>query len=243
MRLLFFLFFLPSLAFGQLRLNEMQSSNTATVADNLGNYEDWIELYNADTTFIDISGYVLRDAVDTWMIPYTGAAGILGPGQTFLIWCDNDTVAGNFRANFKLSAANGEFVGLYAPDSVTLLDSITIPPLQDDESYRYCPQDGWQITTTPTPLASNNCAVGIATNDAPAYRWLTLGEGHYAIQFATPLDQTVVLSVIDNTGAQILEKRISDSYVEIDGSKWAEGIYFVSLQSAHWQTSLKLIRP
>ena len=43
------------------RINEVVSSNSATIADENGDYSDWIELANEGTTALDLTGWGLSD--------------------------------------------------------------------------------------------------------------------------------------------------------------------------------------
>ena len=40
----------------QLFINEFMADNTSTISDEQGKYEDWIEIYNAGSTAIDLGG-------------------------------------------------------------------------------------------------------------------------------------------------------------------------------------------
>ncbi|MFZ7115671.1 MAG: CotH kinase family protein [Bacteroidota bacterium] len=46
---------------GQVVINEIQSSNTKTIADENFQYDDWIEIYNAGSSTVNLSGYGLSD--------------------------------------------------------------------------------------------------------------------------------------------------------------------------------------
>ena len=56
-RIYFFFSFL--LLFGQIRaqvkINEIMASNASVIADNTGDYTDWIELYNPSASPIDLA--------------------------------------------------------------------------------------------------------------------------------------------------------------------------------------------
>ncbi len=58
-----FIFFSSAvnLSSAQVLINEIQSSNISTVRDQFGEFDDWIELYNAGNTTINLSGYSLTD--------------------------------------------------------------------------------------------------------------------------------------------------------------------------------------
>ena len=63
-----------------LFINEIMASNRDTIADEDGEYEDWIELYNASHVDIDVTGYYLSDDPDSlnrWEIP-TGPVSVHG---------------------------------------------------------------------------------------------------------------------------------------------------------------------
>ncbi len=62
-----------SLAYTQnLRINEVQSSNTFTIYDHTGDTPDWVEIYNADDHAIDLENFGLSDKSDNpfkWSFP------------------------------------------------------------------------------------------------------------------------------------------------------------------------------
>jgi len=58
---IFFLLLLSGLSFSQVVINEVQTSNKSTVADEDGDYEDWIELYNPGVSAVSLQQYGLSD--------------------------------------------------------------------------------------------------------------------------------------------------------------------------------------
>ena len=138
-----------------LYINEFLASNSTTNVDESGEYDDWLELYNAGNDSIDLGGFFLTDTVDNlmkWSIPegtIISAAGFL------LVWCDEDQEQGVLHTNFKLSA-DGEFVALVSSNGFTIIDSLSFGPQTADVSYGRI-SDGstsWG-ETTPTPNSSN----------------------------------------------------------------------------------------
>ncbi len=49
---------------GAVKLSEVMASNNGVLADESGDYPDWIELYNSSDKDIDLEGYSLTDKVD-----------------------------------------------------------------------------------------------------------------------------------------------------------------------------------
>jgi hypothetical protein len=141
-----------------LVINEFLALNNTGIHDEAGQHEDWLELYNAGTTPIDLSGLYLADSfesADKWPIPsgYT-----LAPGGYLLIWCDEDPQDGPLHASFKLSGG-GEEIVLFADDAHANMpiDWITFGPQTPDVSYGRRPDGAamWTTFTTPTPGGSN----------------------------------------------------------------------------------------
>ncbi|MDA3821992.1 MAG: lamin tail domain-containing protein, partial [Bacteroidales bacterium] len=60
--------------YGQLLLNEMMALNASTLEDQFNGFPDWIEIYNAGETAIDLNNYWLSDDstnLKQWNIPPT----------------------------------------------------------------------------------------------------------------------------------------------------------------------------
>jgi len=69
-------------------INEFLASNGTILADEDGDYEDWIELYNPTAEPINLDGYTLTDKPD---IPnkWTAPAVTIQPNGFLLIWASN----------------------------------------------------------------------------------------------------------------------------------------------------------
>jgi len=144
-------------------INEFLASNTRTLENPQGEYEDWIELHNPTGAAIDVGGmYLTDDGGDPtkWRIPADEPSLTrISPGGYLVIWADGDTADTGLHANFRLSAT-GEEIYLYAADGTTLLDGVTFGPQRPDVSYGRFP-DGvgqWRFLASPTP-GSENAAV------------------------------------------------------------------------------------
>jgi hypothetical protein len=133
-----------------LVINELMASNSATVADELGNYGDWIELYNNASTPVDLSGWFLTDEetnIERW--PFPEGTVIQGNG-TLIIWADGeDALTSGLHAGFRLSAA-GEGVFLVTPGR-TFADQVTFDNAQTDVSYSRLPNGTGDFVWTSSP--------------------------------------------------------------------------------------------
>lgn len=143
-------------------INEAMASNGNVIADEFGEFDDWIELYNDETTPVDIGGWHLTDDVANplkWVIP----VGTVIPAKgRLLVWCDNSPLQGPLHAPFALGAG-GEHIGLFMNEveGRVLVDEMAYPPLTVNQSYGRA-TDGSSVYTihcTPTPGQPNNNSV------------------------------------------------------------------------------------
>ncbi len=144
-------------------INEFLASNDVTYADNAGEYDDWVELYNAGDALVQLDGLYLTDNVDErtkWALP---AGQGIDAGGYLLIWCDNDGEAladltqGDRHANFKLNAAGDSLFLYFAEAGVEVrVDAIEFGAQQPDISGARTPDGSltWAYGT-PTPNATN----------------------------------------------------------------------------------------
>jgi hypothetical protein len=123
----------------KLVINEFMASNETTYADDMGEFEDWIELYNADENSVNLANLYLSDnpnIPNKWQLPNV----VLQPDQYLVIWADEDGNQGEFHANFKLSKS-GETIGIYSDENngFAPLDFIDYPAQTTDISYGRIP--------------------------------------------------------------------------------------------------------
>lgn len=165
-----------------LVINEFMASNNSAVTDpdedaNDGDpFEDWFELYNADTMAVNIAGmYVTDDLTNTMLfqIPSTNATlTTIQPGGFLVIWCDKEMPQGANHVDFALSAG-GESIGIYMSDGVTAVDELTYEAQTSDYSYGSNPDgsETWQVFPVSTPGTSNT---GAPTNYPPQIGTITV---------------------------------------------------------------------
>ncbi len=127
------LLFTTAVAFGQdVVINEFMADNDTTVADQDGDFDDWVELYNPGDEAVNLNGFGLSDDPDDlmqWVFPDTSIAA-----RGFLIiWTDDDEDQEGLHTNFKLSSS-GEDVCLATADG-SLLDQVTFGPQYLDISF------------------------------------------------------------------------------------------------------------
>ncbi len=139
-------------------INEFLASNTSTLADPQGEFDDWIELRNLTGSAINLTGLYLTDEpANPRKWPFPSGTTIAANGY-LLVWADEDVLATpGLHASFKLSGS-GEQIYLIDTDANNnqVLDSITFGAQTSDVSYgrTAANADVWS-TMTPTPEAAN----------------------------------------------------------------------------------------
>lgn len=145
-------------ALPNLRINEFMAFNTSVISDPDGaanEYNDWIEVYNAGATPVDINGYYLSDNNGNPFKFRVEGSTIIPAGGYLLIWADEQGSQGNLHASFQLAAA-GEEVGLYYFDGRTI-DYKLYNAQEENKSFgrQGSNPSNWVIFNSPTPRAAN----------------------------------------------------------------------------------------
>ncbi len=154
---------IPGVAAPALLINEIVASNSHGSKDPQGQYEDWIELYNAGTTIVNTAGLYLTDDWDRptkWRVPTNQPGLTMIPAYGYLlIWADDDLVSTGLHAAFRLSSSGGQ-LALYDTDGQTLIDSMEFGPQTPNVSYGRDPTAGnvWRFFAVPTPGSVNTGA-------------------------------------------------------------------------------------
>lgn len=133
-------------------INEFMASNTSTMADQDGEFDDCIELYNNTEEDISLSGYYLTDnnELTKWAFPDTSIAS----GGYLVIWADSDTEQSGLHCDFKLSAS-GEEIAL-VNSSLTIVNQVEFEEQTNDISYGLFPNGtGTYRTLVPSISAEN----------------------------------------------------------------------------------------
>ena len=142
----------PFLTFGQIRINEVSSSN-GTVQDEFGDTPDWVEITNEGDQSVSLSTYYLSDDnfdLYTWNFPNV----ILSPGE-FLTVFSRDEITSPVHFNFGISSEGETLYLSQVPGG--LIQTLEIPELQADNSYGYSESlDGYFFFGQTTPGSENS---------------------------------------------------------------------------------------
>jgi len=197
------LFTSTSLVNAQLYINEVLAKNVAGLQDEAGQFEDWIEIYNAGNSPVDIGGYHISDDptnITLWQIPTTDASKTTVPAGGYLIlWADADIIDGENHVDFSLSK-NGGTVTLY--NGGTQVDAVTFGTQSEDISFGRATDgdDSFLSFSNPSPKAGNagtppeNPFNGLVISELMTNNHIHLdeyGEGDDWVEFYNPTNQVI----------------------------------------------------
>ena len=161
-----------------LKFNEILVTNTANIVDEYGCRSAWIEFHNdafasanARNCFLTNNRAVLNPELSAperikmmYQIPSGNVATGIHGKQKMVFFADGLPHRGVFHTNFTLADSTENWIALYDANGTTLLDSITVPALGENQSWARA-KDGigeWTIVTAEnvTPAATNTVEQG-----------------------------------------------------------------------------------
>ena len=161
-----------------LKFNEILVTNTASLVDEYGCRSAWIEFHNdafasatARNCFLTTNRAVLNKELSAperikmmYQIPSGSVATHIEGKQKMLFFADALPNRGVFHTNFTLADSTENWIALYDANGTTLLDSITVPALGENQSWAR-EKDGigaWKVVTAEnvTPAATNTVEQG-----------------------------------------------------------------------------------
>lgn len=229
---LFFLICLISTTFSTKNLqaqnvviNEVQASNNKTIADEDGDFEDWIELYNPQQDTVWLQGYGLSDTPENlyrWVFP---KGSYIAPSDFLLIIAsgkDRRNPEAPLHTNFRIRS-EGEplFLSSFTiPEghSGPVLDHLPPTPIPSDYSYGRYPDgtDEWRLFLHPTPGEPNQYSPYRGITPEPEFSY---PPGFYSEAFDLTLTSSfpdAVIHYTTNGSAPTTESPVYQSPIRIE---------------------------
>lgn len=158
-----------------IKLNEVMTQNETSLTDEYGARNAWVEIANISHSTYNIRGmYVTTDrtVLDKTMsvpervkrmsvIPNGDSRTNLTGQQFIVLQLGSEPSRGSLHLSAKVDATRPLWIGLYNANATQLIDSITVPVLQADQSFARIANNGnaqdWEIKSADrvTPGISN----------------------------------------------------------------------------------------
>lgn len=211
-----------------LVINEILAANDEILADENGEFDDYIELYNKSNTSISLEGYYLTDDIED-LSKFALPSETINANGYFLIWADSDEEQGLNHANFKLNS-DGEELYLVNP-SGEIIDALSFTNQEDDISYGRFPNGtGDFASMTPTPLTINSVVANVdflvkekfSMYPNPANGFLTI---------KLPEAGSYTLEIYTIIGKKVYDNDFTDATTQISTHFLSPGTYFVRVNN------------
>ena len=132
-----------------IRLNEVMTNNTASIQDEYGQREAWIELENTSFTTYNIRGMYLttdRSVLNPQMsvperikrmtiIPNGEPRTQIGGRQHIVFFGNSNPAQGKLHLSLKVPMSEPVWIGFYNGNAEELIDSVTVPALAANQSF------------------------------------------------------------------------------------------------------------
>ncbi|MCC7431621.1 CotH kinase family protein [bacterium] len=241
------------LTIDSLFVNEFMTSNSATLSDQNGEFDDWVELYNAGSSPINLNGLYLTDDFSSptkWQFPDTS----LDAKSFLIVWTDSDATQTGLHTNFKLSQS-GEKIGIFDSNGITPVDTLSFSYVGTDSSFGRVTDGGaiWQIFTAPTPGISNTTTIKIFENTKKLNFKLEQNFPNpfnptTKISYQLSNNQKAKLTIFNVLGEKVRDfvlEKASGSIVwngtDFSGKQVSSGIYFYQLQTENFSKTKKMV--
>jgi hypothetical protein len=239
-------------------INEFMASNSSTIADEFGDYADWIEFYNSTDQPVNLGGMYITDNLDDpckHQIPMYAPELTTIPAKGFIIfWVDRQPEQGILHLNYRLDIF-GEEIGLaqMLESETVYIDSLRYGWQTSDISFGRYPDgaDNWFEFTVPTPKQSN-IITSIEDEEYQPER-LTLYQNYpnpfsstTVISYQLTATAEVELSVYDLTGRRVAtlinkHQQSGRNEVEWNAKGIKPGLYFCKLKAGQCTEVMKMI--
>lgn len=232
----------PNTVISDVVINEICASNKTIVADNEGDYDDWIELYNNSSETISLAEYYLTDdltELTKWALPDVSIDG----NSYIIIWADNDENQGENHANFKLSASGEELFLINSNEEIA--DQLLFSDQDEDDTWGRIPNGTGPFAKTEPSYGSENSIYIeevylriIAAEDLNVRLYPNPANNYVIVE--TKGDEPVSFCLYNLQGRLLIKENIY-STTTIDLGHVNKGLYVVKMDGAKNSLVTKLI--
>ncbi len=219
-----------SINIGDVVINEFLAANKSNVMNELGQFADWIELYNNTNNTIDLYGLYLSDNYLNRTKFSFPANSVILPHNFLIVWADeNITNAANIHANFKLSASGEQLI--LSNSSGIVLDSLSFGVQTDDVSFARCPDGSGSFALKfPPTFNAFNCNIGIES-ESKSQLLIYPNPAIDKVIIYCPEFNGQIINISDITAKLLYTANLTSSEFVLNTNSWKAGVYFVKVGS------------
>ena len=237
----------------KLFINEVLANNTSDTTDEFDEHDDWIELYNASESEVDLTAFYLSDDIldlTKWKIGNgEPAETIIGSKSHYLLWADGTPVQGKDHANFKVSA-NGESIYLSTieeSDTITI-DQMEIPSQISDVSFGRetdgAPKFKQFVKTTPNSANGSVLSINHGKDELTVNISPNPIRNELYIRWSSGVCGDLSFSVVGVNGMVLQSGNVKlvNGEGQLNLSKLSNGLYFLNLHNSEKLLTSKFVK-
>ena len=233
----------PALVINKINYNPMISANFP-----ISNDQEFIEIVNAGTTTVNLTGYYFKELGFTYQFP---ASSTIAPNQSVYLASNLAT----FQSKYGLTAF-GQFTRNLANNSekLVLVDGFgnTIDSVEyfDTAPWPTAPDgNGSYLQLISTSLDNNLASSWVASNTLETNDYNPNSSNIKA--FPNPVNAIITLQspqimdsieVIDFLGKTISKQNSNETSLQLDMSLYSNGLYFIKIESGNSIQTIKVIK-
>lgn len=209
-----------------LSINEFMADNANVIADNFGEYDDWIEIYNAGPLVNSKQLFLTDDFLkpDKWQITSAMHNGFN------LFWADDDESQGSNHTSFKLNATSDKIaITEFTGNSFRFLDSLSYGQQTTNTSMGCYPDGVKPIITLNSVTANQSNVVAVLQN---LDNGIQLYPNPASTQvYLNNVSQVNNLQVFDITGRMVIQQTKSklQNSIVLNIADLHQGNYYLKL--------------
>jgi hypothetical protein len=203
-----------------LRITEFMAENDGPLADEDGEFSDWIEIHNAGTNVVNLGGWYLTDRASQltqWRFPNTN----LAPNAYLIVFAsgkDRRVAGQTLHTNFRLNNG-GEYLGLTRPDGTNVVSA-------------YAPQFPAQVSEVSYGLPVEQTVTTLLASGATARVWVPLDDSLGTAWTGLSFDDSGWLEAPSGLGYEadgrdpFVPVTLADSVAEFSGTQGAGNWFY-----------------
>lgn len=210
---------------GALVINEFVSKNNNENPDEVGEYEDWIELYNTTDSYISTDSLTVSNSIEL-NLNFNFKGNLIAPNEYLILWADEDLENGLNHVDFKLNS-DGEFIGVLDQNG-EYLDSLSFNSQNKAFSYGRFPNGTGEFTEMYPTFSEENMEPSQLVFNSDLYLFPNPTNDVFYIQ--TTLEIPYLIRIINLNGQYVSEFEIQEEgVVEIDSESFSSGVYSITI--------------
>ena len=227
-----------NVAFKDLAINEVMAKNSFTHADQNGEFDDWIELFNNTNYKISTAGMYLSDDASNptkWAMPNV----VIEPGKYTIIWADGDITQSGYHANFSINSL-GDSLWLSYADG-TVIDSVYFGEQYSVVSYGRYPNGVGAFQELYPTFKDKNALSNEAIVSEVMFIFPNPARNVVNIKLNQKDASEIRIYSMDGRLMHAPNSTNGEGMITLDVSEFSDGVYHIQLTSETLEITKKLI--